>query len=50
MQQFEQHEQVMARENPHFRVGSPIHDCSSEPAAPGPNKAIARPLHQAHYT
>lgn len=50
MQQFEQHEEVMARENPHFRVGSPIHDGPSELAAPGPDKAIAWPLSQAHYT
>ena len=51
MQQFEQHDEPQARENPHFRVRSPIQGMSRPPTlSQQPEKAFARALCQAHYT
>ena len=51
MQQLEQRGQAMARENPHFRVRSPIQGMSRPPTlSQPPKKAFARALCQAHYT
>jgi hypothetical protein len=58
MQQFEQHGLPMTRENPHFRVRSPIAAPmgkttlrpDSQAVFHEPGKAFERPTHQAHYT